>query len=64
MSRDEFTKLFKYMQEMRSEMSAHFEESTVQHTDIRGAIADLGGQIRDYNQEMLMLARKVDRMEQ
>lgn len=63
MSQDEFTKLFKYMQEMREEMNVRFEEATDDRADIRSAIAELAGQIKDYHQEMLMLAHKVDRME-
>ncbi len=31
--------------------------------ELSGAIAELGGQLRDYHHEMIMLARKVDRME-
>jgi hypothetical protein len=40
------------------------EDHDTRFDDVIGAVAELGGQIKDYHQEMLMLARKVDRMEQ
>jgi hypothetical protein len=46
---DEFTKLFKYMQDMRSDMDKRFEEAAKDRADIRAAIAELGAQIRDYH---------------
>lgn len=63
MAQDEFTKLFKYMQEMRSEMNSRFDSHDVRFDDLTAAVAELGGQLKDYHQEMLMLAHKVDRME-
>lgn len=59
MSDDQFSKLFKYMQEMRAEMNARFDDNAKEHADIRRAVAELGAQIRDYHQEMMMLARKL-----
>ncbi len=63
MSEDQFTKLFKYMEAFRHDVDKQFEENRKQHIEIREAIADLGGQIRDYHQEFIMLGRKVDRLE-
>ena len=63
MSQDEFTKLFKYVEEMRTEMREGFTEAAKDRADIRGAIGELAGLIKDYHQEMIMLAHKVDRME-
>ncbi len=63
MSQDEFTKLFKHMEKMRSEMNSRFDIQDKKIDELTGAIAELGGQLRDYHQEMIMLARKVDRME-
>ncbi len=48
---------------MRKEMREGFADVAREHADIRGAIVDLGAQIREYHQEMIMLTRKVDRME-
>lgn len=56
MSQDEFTKLFKYM-------GKRFDKNDRDHADMRGAIAELGGQLRDYHQEMILLPHKVDRLE-
>ncbi len=63
MSEDQFTKLFREVQKINSNLELHSETSRQEHTDIRGAVGDLGGQLRDYHQEMILLARKVDRME-
>jgi uncharacterized coiled-coil DUF342 family protein len=64
MSEDQFTKLFKYIEAFRGDFNKHVEESKQEHADIRGAITDLAGQIKDYHQELLMLSHKVDRLEQ
>jgi uncharacterized coiled-coil DUF342 family protein len=63
MSKDEFTKLYNYMEKRFADMDKRFDEAAEDRADIRGAVAELGGQIKDYHQEMIMLARKVDRME-
>lgn len=63
MSNDQFTKLFKEIQKVGTNLERHSELSQREHAEILGASAELGGQIRDYHQEMIMLARKVDRME-
>jgi uncharacterized coiled-coil DUF342 family protein len=63
MSQDEFTKLFKEIQKVNTNLLLHSETSRKEHAEINGAIGELGGQIRDYHQEMIMLACKVDRME-
>ncbi|MDZ7744283.1 MAG: hypothetical protein U5K77_00775 [Candidatus Saccharibacteria bacterium] len=63
MSEDQFTKLFKEVQKVNTRLEAHAEESRQQHLEINGAIGDLAGQIKDYHQETILLARKVDRLE-
>lgn len=63
MNEDQFTKLFKEVQRVNTNLELHSEKSRSEHADIRGAVVDLGGQIKDYHQEMILLARKVDRME-
>jgi uncharacterized coiled-coil DUF342 family protein len=63
MSEDQFTKLFKEVQSVRKDMNHRFDEASKDRDDIKGAVAELAGQIRDYHQEMIMLTRKVDRME-
>lgn len=66
MSQDEFTKLFKYMQDEFSSIHAHLDETATkkQVDNLSGVVDGLAGLIRDYQQEMLMLANKVDRLEQ
>lgn len=49
MSDDQFTELFKYVEEMRSEMNERFEEARRDRQDIRGAVAELSAQVRDYH---------------
>ena len=51
------------MEKMRTEMNARFDIQDRKIDELSGAIAELGGQLRDYHQEMILLARKVDRME-
>ena len=66
MSQDEFTKLFKYVQEMRSEMHQGFEETATrkQVDNLSNTMDSFASQLLEQNQEHLMLAHKVDRMEQ
>lgn len=63
MSDDQFTKLFKYMEKRFDIVEQRFDKQDTEISDLKGAVAELGGQLRDYHQEMIMLARKVDRME-
>lgn len=63
MSQDEFTKLFKYMQKEFGYVRKEFEIVHKETADIRLDIAELQGNLKDYHQELIMLARKVDRME-
>lgn len=48
MSEDQFTKLFKYMEKRFDGVEQRLEKEHEEHTEIKGAIADLGAQIRDY----------------
>lgn len=66
MSQDEFMKLFKYVEEMRLEMNERFDNTATkkQVDDLTNTVDGLAKMITEYHQEMLMLARKVDRMEQ
>ena len=65
MSQDEFTKLFKYVQEMREEMNARFDEtaSKKQVDKLTGTVDGLTKLLIDYHQEVMMLSHKVDRLE-
>ena len=63
MSDDQFTKLFKYIEKRFDAVDNRFDTVDTEIADLKGAVAELGGQLRDYHQEMIMLTRKVDRME-
>ena len=63
MSEDEFTKLFKYVEKRFNAVDKQFEQNQAEHREMMAAIAELGGQIKDYHQEFIMLGRKVDRLE-
>lgn len=63
MSHDEFTKLFKYMEKRFNDVDKRFDNIDGEIRDLKLAVGELAGQIKDYHQEMVMLARKVDRME-
>lgn len=62
MSEDQFTKLFKYIQEFRADVNERFEEIHRDQADIRAAIAELSSQVRDYHNETLVLTRQVDKL--
>ena len=62
MSEDQFTKLFKYVQAFRADADKRFDEVHNELTDIRGAIAELSAQVRDYHHEMVVLSHQVDKM--
>jgi hypothetical protein len=63
MSQDEFTKLFKYIERRFNQVDQRFDKVDEEIGDLKLAVGELAGQIKDYHQEMVMLARKVDRME-
>jgi len=63
MSEDQFTKLFKYVEKRFDSVDKQFEQNRKEHSEMMASIADLSGQIRDYHQELIMMGRKVDRLE-
>jgi len=64
MSDDQFTKLFTYIENFRSDVNKRFDEAKEDRADIRGAIAELGAQMRDYHHEMVFLSRQVDKLKE
>jgi len=62
MSDDQFTKLFKYIEEFRADVNKRFEEASQDRADIRGAIGELSAQVRDYHNEMTFSSRQLDKM--
>lgn len=63
MSQDEFTKLFKYMEDFRSDVDKRFDETSTKIDDLVNTVDGLAKLVTDYNQEMLMMGNKVDRSE-
>jgi len=52
MSQDEFTKLFKYVQDMRREMNARFDETATKNevNDLRDSVDTLADVVKNYQQ--------------
>jgi len=46
MNDDQFTKLFKYIEEFRTDINKKFEEASRDRADIRGAVGELSAQVR------------------
>lgn len=62
MSEDQFTKLFKYMEKRFDEMNERFDKTDREISDLRGAVAELSAQVRDYHNESIFLGRHVDKL--
>lgn len=62
MSEDQFTKLFNYIEEFRADVNERFEEASKDRADIRGAIAELSAQVRDYHNEMKFMSHQMDKL--
>ena len=62
MSEDQFTKLFKYIQEFRADVTKTSEENRRDHADIRSAIGELSAQVRDYHNEMKFMSHQMDKL--
>ena len=62
MSEDQFTKLFKYIEEFRKDVDKRFEEAANERADIRGAIAELSAQVRDYHNETMFMSHQMDKL--
>jgi hypothetical protein len=63
MSQDEFTKLFKYLQEFRKDVETRFDKVDNEIRETKLSVGELAGNLKDYHQELLLLAHKVDRLE-
>ena len=62
MSDDQFTKLFKYIEEFRTDVNKRFNDAKEDRADIRGAIAELSAQVRDYHNEMKFMSHQMDKL--
>lgn len=62
MSDDQFTKLFKYMEQRFDAVDERFDEQDKKIGGVIGAIAELSAQVRDYHNESIPLAHQVNRL--
>lgn len=62
MSDDQFKKLFKYVEEFRSDVKKRFDEAAKDRVDIRGAVGELSAQVRDYHNEMKFMSHQLDKL--
>ena len=58
MSEDQFTKLFKYIEEFRNDVDKKFKSASSDRADICGAIGELSSQVRDYHNEMKFMSHQ------
>ena len=63
MSKDEFTKLFKYMQEFKAEVTEGFESMGSRFDGVNNSFDAQTKLITDYHLEMMALSSKVNRLE-
>lgn len=62
MSDDQFTKLFKYMEDFRAEVKDEFSRQDKKISDLGGAVAELSAQVRDYHNETILLTHQIDKL--
>jgi uncharacterized coiled-coil DUF342 family protein len=62
MSEDQFTKLFRYVEKRFDSVDKRFDEAGRDRADIRGAIAELSAQVRDYHNEMKFMSHQMDKL--
>jgi len=62
MSEDQFTKLYKYIEKRFDVVDKKFDEAAADRADIRGAIAELSAQVRDYHNEMKFMSHQLDKL--
>lgn len=62
MSEDQFTKLFKYVQDMRSEINERFTDTNKRVDEVGYAVDELAAQVRDYHNESIFPKHHVDKL--
>lgn len=62
MNDDQFTKLFKYVEERFDDVNKRFDEAAADRADIRAAIGELSAQVRDYHNEMTVASHQLDKL--
>lgn len=62
MNDEQFTRMFKYIEKRFNEVDKKFETAAIDRADIRGAIAELSAQVRDYHNEMKFMSHQLDKL--
>jgi len=62
MSDDQITRLFNYVEKRFDIIDKKFDEAAHDRADIRGAIAELSAQVRDYHNEMKFMSHQMDKL--
>jgi hypothetical protein len=62
MSKDQLTKLFKYVEKRFNEMNQKFEEASRNRADIRGPQRELSTQVRDSHNDMTLSSHQLDKL--
>ena len=60
MSDDQFTKLFKYMESFRADVTMRFEKVEHDIDDLHGTVAELSVDVKDIRQEFMVLSHQFD----
>ena len=63
MSRDEFTKLFAYIQDFRRDFDKHVEQSGREHAEIMGTVVEFAVQVKEQEDTVVILGHQVERQE-
>lgn len=64
MSEDQFTRLFKYIENRFDAVDEQFENIRKDQVDIKGAIGELSAQVRDYHNEMIIGYHQFDKLKE
>jgi uncharacterized coiled-coil DUF342 family protein len=62
MSDDQFTKLFKYIEQRFNDSNERFDRIDSKIADLSGAIGELSTQMRDYHNEMTVTSHQMDKL--
>ncbi len=62
MSDDQFTRIFKYVQTEFQKVHKELAAVRTGQADMRGAIAELSAQVRDYHHETMFMSHQMDRL--
>jgi hypothetical protein len=64
MSEDQFTKLFKYIEEFHADVDKRFTDLDSDVADLKGALGELSAQVRDYHNKMMIGFHQFDKLKE